>query len=259
MDYSEQLDDLARNWKPPIELTRSGPRSIGFSTTGKAVVGVAVLLLIGGIFLAAWLGGMSRRQAAERRLLDEQGRDLDAAITRLWRSDDKEQAPMVAYTFDWEGHGYKGKGSLPLRVWRRLTVDSPLPVRFLPSRPQLNRPVDSRSRPLPFWVAILLGTIASAAGGLLIFAIRRQMALLLDGRPAPGVITSVTRGPEGKKFVHYQFRVLSGSTVKGKWGPTHRPKPLGTTLCIVYDRDNPSRNSTYPMSLVRVKPWDNLR
>lgn len=59
--------------------------------------------------------------------------------------------------------------------------------------------------------------------------------------------------------MHYQFRVLSGSITKGRWGPTHRPKPLGTPVCVVYDRDNPSHNSPYPMQLVRVKDWDNLR
>lgn len=193
MDYSGQLDDLARNWKPPIELTRSGPRSIGLSGQGTALACLAAILLAGGVFLAAWLGAVARRQAAERQLLDEQGRDVDAAVTRLWRTGDKEHAPMVSYEFDWDGRGYSGRGSLRFIEWKTLAVGSTLTVRFLPARPELNRPAASRSRPFPFWLAMLLGASLSAGGGVLLFILRRQMALLSEARPAPGVVTAHTR------------------------------------------------------------------
>ena len=40
--------------------------------------------------------------------------------------------------------------------------------------------------------------------------------------------------------------------MKGSGGETSKPPAIGSTICVVYDRDNPGRNSPYPFSLVRV-------
>jgi hypothetical protein len=86
---------------------------------------------------------------------------------------------------------------------------------------------------------------------LLPIAVRREARLLAEGRPAPGRVTGFKRA--GKTIqVQYEFHLLNGALVKGK---VNRSKPPieGTTVCVLYDPENPRRNAPYPLSLVRLE------
>jgi hypothetical protein len=56
----------------------------------------------------------------------------------------------------------------------------------------------------------------------------------------------------GQKNIHYEFPLLSGGIAKGKSGPTRRLPAIGATLCVIYDRENPSRNAPYPLEMAKL-------
>jgi hypothetical protein len=85
----------------------------------------------------------------------------------------------------------------------------------------------------------------------LLIYIRGQVSLLSEARPAPAVVTHYTDAPHGTKVPHYEFPLLYGSFAKGQAAASNKPPKIGTTLCVVYDRENPRRNRPYPMALVK--------
>jgi hypothetical protein len=86
--------------------------------------------------------------------------------------------------------------------------------------------------------------------------IRRQRRLLTYGRGAVAVITGVEkkRSDKGTYWkVHYEWTLLSGAKRTGHYKHGKKQPPaIGTTIPIVYDRDQPSHHSKYPLSLVHV-------
>jgi hypothetical protein len=50
--------------------------------------------------------------------------------------------------------------------------------------------------------------------------------------------------------VRYEFTTLSGATVTGTVDRSRPTASPGETIPIVYHRDNPHWNATYPLSLV---------
>ena len=86
--------------------------------------------------------------------------------------------------------------------------------------------------------------------------IRRQSYLLMYGRPAIAVVTKVEkkRSDKGTYWrVHYEWTLLSGAKRRGRYKHGKKEPPaVGTTIPIVYDRDQPARNSRYPLSLVAL-------
>jgi hypothetical protein len=54
------------------------------------------------------------------------------------------------------------------------------------------------------------------------------------------------------KFLKYEFSLAGGGVEKGSGGSTRKPPAIGSTICILYDRDNPRRNAPYPFDMTRV-------
>jgi hypothetical protein len=90
----------------------------------------------------------------------------------------------------------------------------------------------------------------------LILAVRRQSNLLTSGRPAMATITTVEKkgGDHGSYWmVHYEWTTLCGAVRTGKYRHNKKISPdVGTTIPIVYDRDNTFRHSKYPFAFVRI-------
>lgn len=254
MDRYSEMEELQRKWQPPAGLRGSVPRPVRLAGAGIALVVLAVAMFAGAVAAVIGLSVVARNQSVEHRLLRDEGRDAEARITRHWRDSSEEHQPMVAYEFEWEGRTYSGRSRLPLRMWKTLDVGSPLAVRFLPEEPRRNRPRDWESSALPAWLPFPVGAVLAGIGVMLVYFVRRQMRLLSEGRPAPGVVTRYSHAEHGQKNIHYEFRLLGGGIAKGKAGPSRKPPPIGTTICIVYERDNPRNNAPYPMCLVRLAP-----
>jgi hypothetical protein len=252
MDTYQKMAELQRNWTPPPELAGFGSREVQLSRAGIAIAVLAGALILGGLGAGIGLERVSSRQSAQQALLNEQGKEAEGTVTRLWRARDKEKRPMVAYQYQAAGATYAGSAKAPLRIWKTLAVGSPLAVRFLPSDPALNHPIGWAASTLPLWLPFLAGALLAALGGFLVFGLRRQMALLSEGRPAPAVVTRYSNAQHGQKNIHYEFPLLGGSMAKGHSGPRRTLPAIGATLCVIYDRDNPRRNATYPMQMVRL-------
>lgn len=102
------------------------------------------------------------------------------------------------------------------------------------------------------WVAPLAAAGLGLGASLCLLAIRRQRRFLEDGRAAPARVTKHKLTKDGCKF-YYEFPLLSGATALGQGGPAKHPPAVGTTLCILYDADDPKRNTPYPLSLVKLR------
>ncbi|SPF44923.1 conserved hypothetical protein [Candidatus Sulfopaludibacter sp. SbA4] len=252
MDRYEEMEDLRRKWVPPAGLAGAVPRPVRLAAAGVALVVLAAVMFAGAVAVVVGLGAAARNQSEEHVRLRDHGQDSEARITRHWRDSTKEHRPMVAYEFEWEGRTHAGRSPLPLRMWNTLAVGSPLAVRLLPENPRHNRPRDWEASPLPAWFPFVAGGVLAGAGWLLVYLVRKQMRLLSEGRPAPGLVRRYSYAQHGKKHIHYEFCLLGGGIAKGKTGPSRKLPAIGATICVVYERDNPRNNAPYPMDLVKL-------
>jgi len=231
-----------------------GPRPIRLTGGGYALVVVAALLVLGGIAAGVLLAVSADRRETRQALLRREGRGIEAQVTRVWKTSDKEHHPMAAYGFEVDGRKYSHSVRVPGRIWKGLATGSRLAVVYLPSDPALSHPRDWAQDRTPVWAPFLVGCLFSGIGVGMLFLLSRQMGLLSEGRPAPAVVTKYSPGQHGQKNVHYEFPLLSGALVKGKSGPRRRLPEIGATICVIYHPDNPRRNATYPLDLVGVDP-----
>jgi hypothetical protein len=251
MSANEELAALQRDWKAPSELRAMGPREVRLKAGGVALVCLATLLLIGAIVAATALSRVRARQASQNAVLRAAGLEVQATVTRHWRSGDKSDTPRIAYQFQYGGKTYDGSSDAPGKIWRTLAVGSPIAVRLVPTRPELNHPAEWEGHVMPKFVPGLVAGMLVGPGLMIFYSIRRLTSLLSEGRPALARVTGYSRSQHGK-IVKYEFATLSGEVAKGRSGPRHKPPPVGSTLCILYDRDNPKRNAPYPIDLVQV-------
>jgi hypothetical protein len=85
---------------------------------------------------------------------------------------------------------------------------------------------------------------------VLAMLLRKQVRLLTEGRPAPGIVTGWRR-TKGGTVLRYEFVLLNGATAKGR-GKSRRPPAIGSPICVLYDPENPRRNAPYPLCLVKL-------
>jgi len=253
MERNEEMAEIGRKWKAPRELTRSLPRDVRLTKGGVAISVLAGAFLIGSVVAAVGLGSKAAKDSADRRLLDAQGVEAEAVVTRLWRRSDKEHAPMVAYEFTYRGGVYRHSTRAPQRVWRTLAEGTPVKVRFAPEHPENNTPVDWKGDgPLPAFVPVLAFGILLFGGVVLSTILRSQKRLLSDGKAAPGIVRKSRRSSHGKHVYTYEFTLPGGQTVTRKSGPVHKSVEPGSIVTVLYDPEKPSRSAIYPLELVRV-------
>jgi hypothetical protein len=252
MDRFEEMAEIERKWKPPAELSDSVPREVRLSGRGMGIAVLAGLLILGGASGSFLLQRISGRQTAEQNRLSDEGKDVEAVVTRLWRSSGEEQSPMVTYQFHAEASTYRKSVKAPLRIWKSLREGSTLIVRYWPPNPTRSHPRDWVESPMPLWLSLVLGAIFAGIGVFLVFLLRRQLSLLREGRAAPAVVTRHGFARHGQRSVHYEFRSLGGSTEKGRSGPRRHLPAIGATACVIYDRDDPSRSGLYPLEMAKV-------
>ena len=251
-ERARELEELQRHWMPPSGLARGGPRDVKLSVSGIAVGILACLLVLGSIAAAVGLTRVSSRGTAENLELAASGVETQAVVTRQWRTSNGENTELrVAYEFTYEGRAYRSSVRAPRSIWARLTVGSPLSIRFVPAHPALNHPSGWRRDELPRWLPAMVAVGLLLPALLLLFMLRRQIQLLSDGRAAPGVVIGHRR-VKGGQVLRYEFALMGGGVAKGSGGHSRRPPAVGSTITVVYDRDNPKRNAPYPFDMVRI-------
>jgi hypothetical protein len=238
------------SWTPPDGLGYSSLRPVRLTGGGIALLVVAAMMALGAVPAVIGLGATARRQAKDHRLLQEQGVNTEAQITRVWRSSGKDSQHLVSYRFTVQERAYAARKAVPQRIWQGLEAGATLPVRFLPSDPKVNHPTEWNDTPMPPWVPYLVFAGLAAIASVLATRLRIQMRLLTEGRPAPGIVTGLRRTKNGT-VIRYEFKLLSGATAKGR-GQSRLPPAIGSPICVLYDPENPRRNAPYPLSLVRL-------
>ncbi len=241
---------MTENWTPPYGLGYSSLRPVQLTGSGIAMVVLAVALVLGAIAAGVGLGTTAKRQAQEHRLLSQQGVNTEAQITRVWRTGGEDQQHLVSYRFTVEERAYVARKKVPSRIWKTLRAGSSLPVRYLPSNPKVNHPTEWSDSPMPNWVPYLVFAALVGTASALAMLLRKQMWLLTEGRPAPGIVTGHRRTKDGT-VIRYEFTLLNGATAKGR-GQSRRPPAIGSQICVLYDPENPRRNAPYPLSLVKL-------
>lgn len=255
MEVTERIEDLRRTFVPPHELTGSLPRDVTLAAAGRALYAVAIALFVAALVAGIGLHREATRQAENQGTFAHESVSASAEVTRLWRGSGDSKQPWVAYRFEASGLAYDGQAKVRLPRWRTLQTGSTLDVRYLPADPSQNVVVGSEPGVLPAWLPFLVAAAAGAGGVLCLVGLNRQRRLLMEGRPAPALVTAVVRHHTSHGGSHrsmrYTFPLLSGAIATGTSEASRKPPPVGSVICVVYDPDRPRRSQPYPFALVR--------
>ncbi len=250
----------------PRELLRSIPREVQLSRAGKAAAAIAFVLVLAAIGTGVALYVTSVQERAAYRTMMSQGTLAPGKVVGLGPVHDGNR--VVSYSFPVNGREYAGSASVQRRVWRSLNVGSSMAVRYLAADPQKNWMAGYEPEGTPLWVAGVAPLSLLFGPALIAFSIRRQRALLAEGRPAIARVTQLKRiqghhagghrlgygltpGQRGSYRVSYEFNDLSGAKHTGRANIGVAP-PEGSPIVILYNSDEPHRSSPYPLPNVRV-------
>ena len=235
-------------------LERSRPREVRLTAEGIFVRGLSKALLIGALATLVIMTNASKQQAEERRLLQEHGGSADGLVIDLSKASGDSKTRWVAYRFspDGEAVSYEGRSKIPLRVWQKLRIGSHLPIRFATNDPANNVPLGFEPNPLPMWMGPLSSAGLALVAVLVGVPVLIQRNLLADGRSTTGRVIAHHKADKGMKRVEYEYRILSGAMRRGKSSPMRKALPIGSTVTVIYDSENPERQALYPLPFVRL-------
>lgn len=241
----------------PPPLLRPTPRHVRVSGLGAALLAIAAALVAIGIWGGVELG--RRAETAQRRvgLFASERVVTGGEVIQLRKRGDGDNPRVTAhYRYAAQGRELTGQTSLRRGEQENYAAGSPVAVWYLPSEPEASWLDGYSPRGEPAWPATAVPLGCGLAAMALILAVRRQSNLLTSGRAAMATITKVEkkRGDHGSYWmVHYEWNTLSGASRTGKYHHNKKIAPaIGTTIPIVYDRDNTFRHSKYPLPFVRI-------
>jgi hypothetical protein len=241
------------------DLTRfvSVPRDVRLTGGGRAVVIVAALFACAAVAAGIGLSLIHVRQQDTRGRIAHEGVRADAVITRVARTRDEHPRPVVTYRYTAGPTEYEKTTRLRERDHRPLAEDGRIAIVYLASRPASSWVAGYEPGVLPLWVIPLTALGLAFVAWLMAATLRRERALLAEGRFAEGRILTtkkVHRHNHHAYQIGYEFTTLAGTRVSAKVEKHRVPAAVGTTVTVVYHRDNPRRNALYPLSLVRLAP-----
>lgn len=255
----KELRRLQESWQAPPELLRGSPREVQLTGNGITLWLVVLVLGLGGPAAGVALVAKAEQNAARTLRLAREGSDTEARVTRLSRNRGDNNC-RATFLFETGGREYSRTARVPCRVWGKLFQGATLPVRYVASDPRINHlPGFERARTLPNWAGPAIGASLGLAALLLVRVLRYRRRLLETGRPALAIVTrhSTRRSQYGESNkAHYEFATLSGARAQGRYSVGSRKQlpSIGNTLTVIYDRDDPSHNMRYPISLYKLKP-----
>lgn len=236
---------------------RPTPRHVRLNSSGVTMMVVAAALIIAGVWGGVEIYRRAQLSARQATLFASEAITTDADVVRVQRrGGGNDRRSTVHYRYVAGGQEYFGATTVRRQDRDRYVDGSQVAVQYLASEPGTSWMEGYVPRPDPIWPAfVVLGSCALSALTIVLL-VRRQSNLLTYGRPSTAVVTKVEkkRSDKGTYWrVHYEWTLLSGAKRKGQYKHGKKePPPVGTPIPIVYDRDQPSRNSRYPLSLVAV-------
>ncbi len=254
MDPRTRLDEIKQTWVPPKELECSRPREVSLTWAGRILAGLAVALLLGAIVSGKVLYTQASQEQAQRNRLIDSGLNAEGVVTRHWTSGNDPVRYWAEYYYRVEGQNYWGRLSTGRNSWLGLQRNPTLTVRYLPADPRWHLALGYEPRLLPPWVSILVPALLLVVASFVAFVLARQRRLLAEGRPAPAVVTKISRSNEhGQKSAHYVFMAMEGKLVDGRSSPKKNPPAVGSIVNVIYEPDQERHNRTYPLSLVKMR------
>jgi hypothetical protein len=242
----------------PLPLLRPTPRHVRPNGSGVFVLILSVTLILGGVW-----GGIeiSRRAELSRRqlaLFASEGITTGAQVVRVQRrGGGNDRRSTVHYRYVVGDREHSGATTVRRADHDRYVPGSQIGVRYLFSEPSTSWMEGYAPRRQPLWPAFVVPVPCVLSAFAMVLLVRRQSNLLAYGRPAIAVVTKVEkkRHDEGTVWrVHYEWTLLSGAKRKGRYDHGKKQPPMvGASIPMVYDRDQPARNSRYPFSLVSVR------
>ena len=241
------------SWSMPQELERSAPRQVTWTAAGYFMMALACLVFAFGIVAALLL---SARIAADRALAADLERsaivaDARVVSTRITRGENKKK--YANYVYQYEGREYEGRATVRKREWSQVDVGTVLPVRFLPSNPGRSWVRGSEPKGAPI-AAVIIIPAAAALGAVAIAALLLfQRRVLTEWRATEAKVLSAKKHNTGEGTIYkveYEYRDLSGAVHRSRKDSSKAP-PEGASITLLYDRDNPKRTASYPMTFVR--------
>ena len=245
----------------PAELLRSVPRDCRLTAGGKVLLGLAVAMILGAVAFGVGVYISTTRATALKKEMASQGQIAQAVVIKTYRTgDENSRRDVFLYQFVVGEQIHNGRTDINAHGSPRYPVGSSVPVRYLPTRPDVNWIEGHSPRSMPLFVIPLFAAGMLAGAYAIFFSVRRQKALVGEGRAALAKVKKVQRvlrGEHKKKRAYIEFTLLNGSRQESHVDFGGKAIEPDSTIVIVYDAENPRRVLRYPSPLVRVeKPED---
>lgn len=109
-----------------------------------------------------------------------------------------------------------------------------------------------QQEPEPLWPALFLPPFFLGIRWIVTWRLRLQSRLLGWGEPAVALVADLSSVKGGKR-VSYRFLDRTGALVRGSTVVSRSSAPcIGETATVLYDVQQPRRNTLYPMQLVEI-------
>lgn len=233
------------------EINASIPRRVRLAAESRMVFLIFAMSLIGGLIWFSWLSFDSLKELRQRDALQQSGKEALGQVTKISGA----RSVFVYYEFRVGGTDYQGKIELDDevapntadRLSKHVSKGDQIPVQFLPADPSVNHPIGWAW--WSWWDLVpqlfFLGIACFGVGGAVFLLRLRKLAR--KGWVVEGTVTACA--PNRSKFsVDYEFRAEDDSLFEGSDSFCADEYQLGSRIRVTYLRNNPKRNSTYPMS-----------
>jgi hypothetical protein len=214
------------------------PRTVRFDDGTIGALGFTLF------FLVLWLVPVGWRayDVHTRNVLQREGHEANGEVTKSYTG---RGSVDVIYRFTVDGALYSGRAKMISNDYRVQAPGEKILVRYLPSNPRVNQPVNwvwFSVWEIPYY---LLGLGILAAATALIITGSRKRKLKRMGVVVEGKVTGCV--PDRSRFrVYYEF-----TTKENIWmeGSAQAPEECetGMSIPILYLRNNPERNDRYAM------------
>lgn len=239
----------------PAELKRCLPRPVQLTASGGTVVGLGVFLIASALAVLAGLAG-ERAAAQERReRIEREGIATQAEVVENGVTKGENKKRFAVYRYEANGREYRGRVTLRKSDRRPAKRGDGLEIRYFSGEPGKSWVRGYEPGGLPLVLIALLPPGLAIGGVCTIWMVRRQRALLEDGRAAQARVVEVKRVLHDEHHgykVQYEFKALSGAATRVKLEAKKKPEE-GGVVTLLYDRENPKRCAVYPLPLVRVR------
>lgn len=236
-------------------LRHSAPRQVRLTEGGFGVALVAALCVAGALIAGPLLLVKASRDRVRLEHLLRESVATEATVVRVEISRGEKRRRTVHYAYSVDGQTSDGRTRLRERDRRPVEAGSRIPIFYVPSGKRESWLPGYEPRGTPAVLAIVVPAGSLTLATLLAWLIRREWRLLEEGRVAKGVVTShekVWQKPQGCR-AHYEYHLLSGALRRGHVDKDEKKDApaVGSSLTIVYDREDPRHNSLYPFQFVK--------